>query len=124
MDFSDPDVSTLQTKLDDAENQISVAQLEMKRLKEKQRLEIARLRKDRDNVKAELQRANKDVADLTRRVADEKTKSIATLVSEAVGAILRQHVNPWVLAFCPAWLARPPSLNAIFWGPSVSSTET
>lgn len=125
MDFSDPEVNSLQTKLDDAEKQLASAQLEMKRLKEKQRLETARRKKgwkeERDNLKAELQRATKHVANLTHRLDNEETKSIAFLVSEAVNAILSRHVIPWVMAFCPAW---PPSLDTMIWGPSLSSIET
>lgn len=78
MDFSDPEVNSLQTKLDDAEKQLASAQLEMKRLKEKQRLETARRKKgwkeERDNLKAELQRATKHVANLTHRLDNEETK--------------------------------------------------
>lgn len=76
MDF--PDVNSLQTKLDDAEKQLATAQLEMEQLKEKQKLETARLRKrwkeETDNLKAELQQANMDVEYLNRRLEEEKTR--------------------------------------------------
>ncbi|KAG9050462.1 hypothetical protein FS837_005267 [Tulasnella sp. UAMH 9824] len=112
MDFSDPELDALQTKLDDADKQLATAQLEMKQLKEKQKVEIAvhrkRWRKETANLMAELQRANKTVDDLTLRLGDKKPRSIATLVSEAVPIILEQYINPWVLAFLPVWLTTPP----------------
>lgn len=101
MDF--PDVNSLQTKLDDAEKQLATAQLEMEQLKEKQKLETARLRKrwkeETDNLKAELQQANMDVEYLNRRLEEEKTRDTADLVSETVRATLEQFINPFPVPF-------------------------
>lgn len=91
VDFSD--VNTLQTKLDDTEKQLATAQLEMEQLKEKLKAETARLRKRLKDETDSLHRANKEVEYLTRRLADEKAKDTAALVSETVKATLQHYVN-------------------------------
>ncbi|KAG9050461.1 hypothetical protein FS837_005266 [Tulasnella sp. UAMH 9824] len=95
MDFAD--VNSLQTKLDDAEKQLATARLEIEQIKEKQKLETARLRKrwkeETEDLKAELQQANMDVEYLNRRLEEEKTRDTAALVSETVKATLEQFAH-------------------------------